>query len=53
MKKGLNQEFTEEYKIQQLGKVFERRSNNPHLRLNKDQVMQSLLTTFTNRACLA
>ena len=36
MKKGLNNEFVVEYKIHKLGKVFERRANNPHVRLNKD-----------------
>lgn len=36
MKKGLNKEFIEEYKIMQMSKHFERRSKNPNLLRNKE-----------------
>lgn len=39
MKKGLDHIYAEEYKLEQLGKAFDRRSNNPNIKHNKDQVI--------------
>ncbi|CDW88012.1 UNKNOWN [Stylonychia lemnae] len=54
MRKGLNKEYEEEFKLLQISKQFERRNQNqnPISKLNKDQVMSSLMATFTNKTYL-
>jgi hypothetical protein len=53
MRKGLNRDYVEEYKIKQMGEVFEKRSkSNAHLQMNKNQVMETLMNTFTNKGFL-
>ncbi|CDW77789.1 UNKNOWN [Stylonychia lemnae] len=52
MRKGINLDYKEEYKIQQFSKQFERRAFNPAVKQKKDSVMTQLMTTFTNKSYL-
>eukprot|EP00347_Sterkiella_histriomuscorum_P002086 403369528 len=49
MKMGLNKDYKEQYNMIKISEQFERRSQNPRLHLNKNQVMYQLMSTFTNK----
>eukprot|EP00347_Sterkiella_histriomuscorum_P005110 403357851 len=52
MRKGLNNAYKEEYKLTQFSKRFERRAYNSKIKINKDQLMNQLMVTFSNQSYL-
>lgn len=53
MRKGLNKDYEEEYKINRFSQEFERRTHNPRMQHNKNQIMKQLMISFTNKSFLS